>query len=186
TVNSVLPGPTRSEGVEQFVEGLAKTQKTDAATVEKEFFRSVRPSSLLKRFATPEEVAAVVGYVCSNPHSVVPPRVSPTRIYPECSARKRQHTRAVSPGGALDRFLNVRRQARPTCCSGRWRDEEPECKGMVRTRDPRRGDGAPAIRPRGNRSLLAGMGVPVDLHRRVGSDYALSTEKGPGPSRCPN
>jgi NAD(P)-dependent dehydrogenase (short-subunit alcohol dehydrogenase family) len=65
TVNSVLPGPTRSEGVEQFVEGLAKTQKTDAATVEKEFFRSVRPSSLLKRFAAPEEVAAMVVYVCS-------------------------------------------------------------------------------------------------------------------------
>jgi len=65
TVNSVLPGPTRSEGVEQFVEGLARRQKTDAATVEKEFFRSVRPSSLLKRFATPEEVAAMVVYVCS-------------------------------------------------------------------------------------------------------------------------
>jgi NAD(P)-dependent dehydrogenase (short-subunit alcohol dehydrogenase family) len=65
TVNSVLAGPTRSEGVEQFVKGLAKTQKTDAATVEKEFFRSVRPSSLLKRFATPEEVAAMVVYVCS-------------------------------------------------------------------------------------------------------------------------
>ena len=41
TVNSVLPGPTRSEGVEQFVEGLAKTQGTDAASVEQEFFRSV-------------------------------------------------------------------------------------------------------------------------------------------------
>ena len=65
TVNSVLAGPTRSEGVEHFVEGLAKTQQTDAATVEKEFFRSVRPSSLLKRFATPEEVAAMVVYVCS-------------------------------------------------------------------------------------------------------------------------
>jgi NAD(P)-dependent dehydrogenase (short-subunit alcohol dehydrogenase family) len=65
TVNSVLPGPTRSEGVEQFVDGLARTRKTDAASVEKEFFRSVRPSSLLKRFATPEEVAAMVVYVCS-------------------------------------------------------------------------------------------------------------------------
>ena len=65
TVNSVLPGPTRSEGVEQFVEGMAKSQKTDAASVEKEFFRSVRPGSLLKRFATPEEVAAMVVYVCS-------------------------------------------------------------------------------------------------------------------------
>ena len=65
TVNSVLPGPTRSEGVEQFLEDLAKGQGTDAARVEAEFFRSARPSSLLKRFATPEEVAAMVVYVCS-------------------------------------------------------------------------------------------------------------------------
>ena len=65
TVNSVLPGPTRSEGVERFVQELAKSQSTDASLVEKEFFRSVRPSSLLKRFATPEEVAAMVVYVCS-------------------------------------------------------------------------------------------------------------------------
>src|SRR5438552_18196409 len=65
TVNSVLPGPTRSEGVEQFVQDMAKGQGTDAAGFEAEFFRSVRPSSLLKRFATPEEVAAVVVYVCS-------------------------------------------------------------------------------------------------------------------------
>jgi NAD(P)-dependent dehydrogenase (short-subunit alcohol dehydrogenase family) len=61
----IRPGPTRSEGVEQFVEELAKTQGTDKDTVEKEFFRSVRPSSLLKRFATAEEVAAMVTYVCS-------------------------------------------------------------------------------------------------------------------------
>jgi NAD(P)-dependent dehydrogenase (short-subunit alcohol dehydrogenase family) len=65
TVNSVLPGPTRSEGVEQFVKDLSKQQATDEATFEKEFFRSVRPSSLLKRFATPEEVAAMVVYICS-------------------------------------------------------------------------------------------------------------------------
>lgn len=65
TVSSVLPGPTRSEGVEQFVRDMAKTQGTDEASVEKEFFQSVRPSSLLKRFATPEEVAAMVVYVCS-------------------------------------------------------------------------------------------------------------------------
>ena len=65
TVNSVLPGPTRSEGVEQFVADMARTQGTDEATVEKEFFRTVRPSSLLKRFATAEEVAAMVAYVCS-------------------------------------------------------------------------------------------------------------------------
>ena len=65
TVNSVLPGPTRSEGVQQFVQDLAKGQGGDEGAVEKEFFRSVRPSSLLKRFATPEEVAAMVVYVCS-------------------------------------------------------------------------------------------------------------------------
>jgi NAD(P)-dependent dehydrogenase (short-subunit alcohol dehydrogenase family) len=65
TVNSVLPGPTRSEGVEKFVQDLAKTQAAEVASVEKEFFRSVRPSSLLKRFAIPEEVAAMVAYVCS-------------------------------------------------------------------------------------------------------------------------
>jgi NAD(P)-dependent dehydrogenase (short-subunit alcohol dehydrogenase family) len=65
TVNSVLPGPTRSEGVEQFVKEMAKGQGGDEGAVEKEFFRSVRPSSLLKRFATPEEVAAMVVYVCS-------------------------------------------------------------------------------------------------------------------------
>jgi NAD(P)-dependent dehydrogenase (short-subunit alcohol dehydrogenase family) len=65
TVNSVLPGPTRSEGVEDFVRGIAKSKAVDEATVEKEFFKNVRPSSLLKRFATSEEVAAMVVYVSS-------------------------------------------------------------------------------------------------------------------------
>ena len=65
TVNSVLPGPTRSEGVAGFLQQLAQAQGSDTGAIEKEFFRSVRPSSLLKRFATPEEVAAMVVYVCS-------------------------------------------------------------------------------------------------------------------------
>ena len=65
TVNCVLPGPTRSEGVERFVQELAKSQAMDAEAVEKEFFRSMRPTSLLKRFSTPREVAAMVVYVCS-------------------------------------------------------------------------------------------------------------------------
>src|SRR5262249_45156703 len=65
TVNSVLPGPTRSEGVEQFLRDLAQGQGTDTATIEKEFFRTARPSSLLRRFATSEEVAPLVVYVCS-------------------------------------------------------------------------------------------------------------------------
>ncbi|CAN5404273.1 SDR family oxidoreductase [soil metagenome] len=65
TVNSVLPGPTASEGVEQFIVEMSKQNKTDVQTVENEFFKEVRPSSLLKRFATSEEVANMVAYVCS-------------------------------------------------------------------------------------------------------------------------
>ncbi|MBW4696016.1 MAG: SDR family NAD(P)-dependent oxidoreductase [Lyngbya sp. HA4199-MV5] len=65
TVNSVLPGPTRSEGVEEFVEKMAADRGVDTTQVEKEFFESVRPSSLIKRFATSEEVAALVTYVSS-------------------------------------------------------------------------------------------------------------------------
>lgn len=69
TVNSVLPGPTRSEGVDQFVHDLAKSQSKTAAEVEEEFFRSMRPTSLLKRFSTPDEVAAMIVYTCSPPAS---------------------------------------------------------------------------------------------------------------------
>jgi NAD(P)-dependent dehydrogenase (short-subunit alcohol dehydrogenase family) len=65
TVNSVLPGPTRSEGVATFVEQLARERGTDVKSVETEFFRTMRPSSLLRRFATPDEVAAMVMYLCS-------------------------------------------------------------------------------------------------------------------------
>src|SRR5690242_20850294 len=57
TVNSILAGPTRSEGVATFVEGLAARQGVPAAQVERDFFSSARPSSLLQRFATPDEVA---------------------------------------------------------------------------------------------------------------------------------
>jgi NAD(P)-dependent dehydrogenase (short-subunit alcohol dehydrogenase family) len=65
TVNSVLAGPTASEGVTQFVDALAKEQNLSVEQFEKEFFSNVRPSSLLKRFAKPEEVAAAVAFVCS-------------------------------------------------------------------------------------------------------------------------
>ena len=65
TVNSVLPGPKASEGVEGFVENMAANRGTDRATMEQEFFQNVRPSSLLRRFATPEEVAAMVTFVAS-------------------------------------------------------------------------------------------------------------------------
>ncbi|MNF54177.1 3-oxoacyl-[acyl-carrier-protein] reductase FabG [compost metagenome] len=67
TVNAVLPGPTRSEGVGDFVAKLSGGQAFQ--DFEKEFFETARPSSLLKRFATPEEVASLVVYVCSEASS---------------------------------------------------------------------------------------------------------------------
>jgi len=65
TVNSVLAGPTRSEGVEKFLADLAKSKNTAVAEMEWEFFRTARPSSLLQRFATTDEVAALVAFVAS-------------------------------------------------------------------------------------------------------------------------
>jgi len=65
TVNSILPGPTRSEAAEGFIESMAKGKGLSAAEIEKEFFRSVRPSSILQRFATPDEVAALTVFVAS-------------------------------------------------------------------------------------------------------------------------
>jgi NAD(P)-dependent dehydrogenase (short-subunit alcohol dehydrogenase family) len=65
TVNAILPGPTASEGVEGFVDNMAANRGTDRSTIEREFFQNVRPSSLLRRFATPAEVAAMVTFVAS-------------------------------------------------------------------------------------------------------------------------
>lgn len=66
TVNTVLPGPTYSEGVEQFVVELGKTQGMDPKAAEREFFIHARPTSIMKRFATSEEVANMILYVCST------------------------------------------------------------------------------------------------------------------------
>ena len=66
TVNAVLPGPTHSDGVDTFVKQLSGGQPF--AEFEKEFFNKIRPSSLLKRFATTEEVANLVVYI-SSPQS---------------------------------------------------------------------------------------------------------------------
>jgi len=63
TVNSVLAGPTRSEGVETFITQLGAGG--DTAAFEAEFFKTIRPSSLLKRFATIEEVASMIVYLSS-------------------------------------------------------------------------------------------------------------------------
>jgi NAD(P)-dependent dehydrogenase (short-subunit alcohol dehydrogenase family) len=65
TVNAVLPRPTESEGVSEFVGNLAAARGIDRQALEREFFEKARPTSLLKRFATSEEVAAVVAFVCS-------------------------------------------------------------------------------------------------------------------------
>lgn len=65
TVNSVLPGPTLSEGVDVFVEGLAKQQNMTKEEMEKDFFKTARPTSLIQRFASPEEIANLVCFVAS-------------------------------------------------------------------------------------------------------------------------
>lgn len=65
TVNSILPGPTKSRGVGDFVSGLAEQQGKSFEEVEKEFFQEARPTSLIKRFAAPEEIASLVTYIAS-------------------------------------------------------------------------------------------------------------------------
>ena len=65
TVNCVLPGPTKSRGVERFRRALAKAEGKSFGEFEKEFSEKVRPTSLIKRFASPEEIASLVAYVAS-------------------------------------------------------------------------------------------------------------------------
>ncbi len=66
TSNSILVGPTDSEGVSAFVAQLAKERNITVPQMEEEFFKSARPTSLLKRFIQPEEVATLVAFVASN------------------------------------------------------------------------------------------------------------------------
>jgi NAD(P)-dependent dehydrogenase (short-subunit alcohol dehydrogenase family) len=65
TVNCILPGPTRSRGVSEFVESLAKASNRTFQELETEFCARVRPTSLIKRFASPDEVASLVTYIAS-------------------------------------------------------------------------------------------------------------------------
>ena len=67
-MNSILPGPTHSAGLEDFV---AKLGGQSFEAFEKEFFKSVRPSSLIKRFETPDEIARLVTFVCSPVASAI-------------------------------------------------------------------------------------------------------------------
>jgi len=71
TVNSVLPGPTRSEGVGTFVAEFAAKQGVTPEQFEQQFFRTARPTSLLQRFIEPDEVAAVVAFVASPDASAI-------------------------------------------------------------------------------------------------------------------
>ena len=65
TVNTLLPGPTSSEGANAFMDNLAGQMKQTRAQFEQEFFKSIRPSSLLKRFERPEEIGAMAAFLCS-------------------------------------------------------------------------------------------------------------------------
>ncbi|MBV9763152.1 MAG: SDR family oxidoreductase [Acidobacteriaceae bacterium] len=71
TVNSVLPGPTASEGVTEFVQNLAASKNSTRADIERDFFEHIRPTSILKRFESPEEIAAVVAFLASPLSSAI-------------------------------------------------------------------------------------------------------------------
>jgi NAD(P)-dependent dehydrogenase (short-subunit alcohol dehydrogenase family) len=66
TVNSVLPGPTMSEGVETFVRDLAKQSGQSVEEAASQFVKQFRPTSLLQRFASVEEIANMVVYISSK------------------------------------------------------------------------------------------------------------------------
>ncbi|SFB17392.1 SDR family NAD(P)-dependent oxidoreductase [Algoriphagus aquimarinus] len=65
TVNSILPGPTKSKGVGKFIEDMSDSSGKSVQKVEEEFFQDMRPTSLIQRFAAVEEVADTVVYYSS-------------------------------------------------------------------------------------------------------------------------
>ena len=71
TANAVLPGPTRSEGVVDFVEKIASDQGVEQASFERDFVKTMRPSSLIGRFAETEEVANLVVFLCGEGSSAI-------------------------------------------------------------------------------------------------------------------
>ena len=70
-MNAVLPGPTRTEGVVEFLEKMAKERGIDMKAMESELIKTLRPSSLIKRMATPEEVAKAIYFLCTEQSSYV-------------------------------------------------------------------------------------------------------------------
>jgi len=71
TVNTVAPGPTASEGVIDFVKGVAASEGKDQKAVEDDFFKTVRPSSLLQRFEDPMEIAQAIVFLASPLSSAI-------------------------------------------------------------------------------------------------------------------
>jgi NAD(P)-dependent dehydrogenase (short-subunit alcohol dehydrogenase family) len=71
TVNAVLPGPTASEGVTEFVQNLAASKNASSSDIERDFFEHIRPTSILKRFEKPEEIASVVAFLSSPLSSAI-------------------------------------------------------------------------------------------------------------------
>ncbi|RJF70919.1 SDR family NAD(P)-dependent oxidoreductase [Rhodopseudomonas palustris] len=69
TVNSVMPGPTMSEGVKTFVADLARQNGQSEEEAAANFVKQHRPGSLIQRFATVEEIANMVVYVSSKESS---------------------------------------------------------------------------------------------------------------------
>ena len=65
TVNSILPGPTRSEANDEFIKSMASTPNPTFEQAEKEFFAKHRPTSLLQRMAAESEVASLAAYLAS-------------------------------------------------------------------------------------------------------------------------
>jgi len=65
TVNTVMPGPTASEGVVDFVKQLATEKGISVEQAEDEFFKTMRPSSLIQRFSDVSEIANMVTYLSS-------------------------------------------------------------------------------------------------------------------------
>jgi NAD(P)-dependent dehydrogenase (short-subunit alcohol dehydrogenase family) len=71
TVNSVLVGPTKSEGMGTLLDHWARDNRMTASDVESWFFKSVRPTSLLKRFIRPEEIGAFVAFLAGEEASAI-------------------------------------------------------------------------------------------------------------------
>ncbi|MDP9971807.1 NAD(P)-dependent dehydrogenase (short-subunit alcohol dehydrogenase family) [Variovorax paradoxus] len=136
TVNSVLPGPTRSRGVGDFVEGMARSSDKSFEQVEAEFFDHVRPTSLIKRFASPQEVASLVA--TWQVRSRRRPRVRPfastaasSRAPSDEGAIEAQRLGALKaiPIGAHSQSL-IQRSSRPTTREVLSRPIEPSISSL--------------------------------------------------------